>query len=108
MCTRSWLLGTLAAVAVVAAPAPIRGADLDNQTTLTFAATIEVPGATVQPGAYVFENTPAQGGRQTVKIYSSDRSQLIATVDAVPMKREGPADVVQYRPTILGPAPTAL
>lgn len=108
MRTHSWLLGTLASVAVIAAPAPTRGADLDNQTTLTFAVPIEVPGATLQPGAYVFEAAAEPGGRQPVKIYSSDHSKLIATVDAVAMKRDGPADVVQYRPTILGSAPIAL
>jgi hypothetical protein len=75
---------------------------------LTFATPIEVPGTTLQPGAYVFEAAAEPGSRQAVKIYSSDRSKLIATVDAIAMKREGPADVVQYRPTILGSAPTAL
>jgi hypothetical protein len=105
---RSWLLGTLAAAAVVAAPAPTRGADLDNQTTLTFATPIEVPGTTLQPGAYVFETVAAAGGRFTVRIHSSDRSKLITTAEAVSMKRDGPADVVQYRPTILESAPTAL
>ena len=108
MRTHSWLLGTLAAAAVMAAPAPTRGADLDNQTTLTFAAPIEVPGSTLPPGAYVFEIAATPGARQTVKIYSSDHSKLIATVEAVSIKRDGPADVVQYRPTILGSAPTAL
>jgi hypothetical protein len=108
MRTHTWLLGALAAVAVVAAPAPTRAADLDNQTTLTFTAPMEVPGMTLQPGAYVFETAPGQGDRQTVKIYSSDKSNLITTVEAVSMKREGPSDVVQYRPTILDSAPTAL
>jgi hypothetical protein len=108
MRTHSWLLGALAAVAVTAAPALTRAADLDNQTTLTFAAPIEVPGMTLQPGAYVFEIAAGQGGRQTVRIHSSDRSKLITTVEAVTMKRDGPSDVVQYRPTILGSAPTAL
>jgi hypothetical protein len=108
MRTHSWLLGTLAAVAVIAAPAPTRGADLDNQTTLTFASPIDVPGATLQPGAYVFETAAEPSGRFTVKIQSSDRAKLITTAEAVPMKRDGPADVVQYRPTILGSAPTAL
>jgi hypothetical protein len=104
----SWLLGALAAVAVTAAPAPTRAADLDTQTTLTFAAPIEVPGMTLEPGTYVFETAPGQGGRHTVRIHSGDRSKLITTVEAVSMKRDGPSDVVQYRPTILGSAPTAL
>jgi hypothetical protein len=106
MRTHSRLLGTLAAVAVMAAPAPTRAADLS--TTLTFATPIEVPGMTLQPGAYVFEAAAGQSGRQTIRIYSHDKSKLIATVDAVSMKREGPSDVVQYRPTILDSAPTAL
>ncbi|HZI81448.1 MAG TPA: hypothetical protein VFD69_18135 [Vicinamibacterales bacterium] len=108
MRTHSWLLGALAAVAVTAAPAPTLAADLDNQTTLTFAAPIEVPGMTLQPGAYVFETAEGQGGRYTVRIHSSDRSKLITTTEAVSMKRDGPSDVVQYRPTILDSAPTAL
>jgi hypothetical protein len=105
----SWFLGALAAAAVVAAPALIRAAESTDQTTLTFSTPIEVPGTTLQPGAYVFETAAGQGGRLNVKIYnSSDRSKLIATVAAVSMKRDGPSDVVQYRPTILGSAPTAL
>jgi len=108
MRTHSWLLGTLAAVAVVAAPARTQGADVDNQTILTFSQPIEVPGTTLQPGAYVFETAGGPNGRYTVQIYSSDRSKLIAMAEAVSMKRDGPSDVVQYRPTILGSAPTAL
>ena len=103
----AWLLGTLA-VATALAPATTRAADLDNQTTLTFAAPIEVPGTTLQPGTYVFETAPGQGSRHTVRIRSGDRAKLITTVEAVSMKRDGPSDVVQYRPTILGSAPTAL
>lgn len=106
MRTHSWLLGTLAAVAVLAAPAPTRAADLS--TTLTFSTPIEVPGMTLQPGAYVFETSAGEGGRQTVRIHSSDKSKLITTVEAVSMKRDGPSDVVHYRPTILDSAPTAL
>ena len=103
----AWLLGTLA-VATALAPATTRAADLDNQTTLTFAAPIEVPGTTLQPGTYVFETVPGQGSSHTVRIHSGDTTKLITTVDAVSMKRDGPSDVVQYRPTILGSAPTAL
>ena len=103
----AWLLGTLAA-ATALAPATTRAADLDNQTTLTFAAPIEVPGTTLQPGTYVFETVPGQGGSHTVRIHSGDRAKLITTVEAVSIKRDGPSDVVQYRPTILGSAPTAL
>lgn len=104
----AWLLGTLAVAAAIGAPATTRAADLNNQTTLTFSAPIEVPGTTLQPGTYVFETSAGQGGRQTVRIHSGDKTKLIATVDAVSMKRDGPSDVVQYRPTILGSAPTAL
>ena len=106
MRTYSWLLGALAAVAVAAAPAPTRAADLS--TTLTFATPMEVPGTTLQPGTYVFETTAGTAGKHTVRIHSGDRSKLITTVEAVSMKRDGPSDVVQYRPTILDSAPTAL
>ena len=108
MRTHSGLLGALAAVTVLAAAAPVRAADPADQTTLTFSTPMEVPGTTLQPGAYVFEVSAGTAGRETVKIYSSDHSKLITTAEAVPMKRDGPADVVQYRPTILGSAPTAL
>lgn len=108
MHTYTWLLGTLAVAAAIGAPATTRAADLDHQTTLTFATPIEVPGTTLQPGTYVFETAAGQGGRQTVRIHSGDRAKLITTVEVVSMKRDGPSDVVQYRPTILGSAPTAL
>jgi hypothetical protein len=108
MRTHTWLLGTLAVLATLGAAATTRAADLDNQTTLTFSTPIEVPGTTLQPGAYVFETAAGQDGRHTVRIHSGDRSKLITTVEAVSMKRDGPSDVVQYRPTILDSAPTAL
>jgi hypothetical protein len=105
---RSWLLRTLAAVAVLAAPAATRAADLDNSTTLTFTVPIEVPTTTLQPGAYVFETDKEEGGRRAVRIYSSDKSKLIVTTQAVSATRDGAADVAYYRPTILDSAPTAL
>jgi len=102
-------LVALAGATVIAAPAPTRADDSRNQTTVTLSAPIQIPGTTLQAGAYVFETAAGQGGRYAVRIYSSDRSKLIATAEAVPMKRNGAVtDLVELRPTILGSAPTAL
>jgi hypothetical protein len=99
----------LAAVAVMAAPAPTRADDSQQQTMVTLSAPVEIPGTTLQAGTYVFETTAGQGGRHAVRVYSSDRSKLITTAEAVPMKRDGAlTDLVELRPTILGSAPTAL
>jgi hypothetical protein len=99
----------LAAVAVMAVSVPTRADDSQQQTTVTLSAPVEIPGTTLQAGAYVFETTASQDGRHAVRIYSSDRSKLIVTAEAVPMKRNGElVDLVELRPTILGSAPTAL
>jgi len=100
----------LAAVAVMAAPVPTRANDSLNQTTVTLSAPVEIPGGTTLPaGSYVFETIAGQGGAHTVRLYSGDRSKLITTAEAVPMKRDGAlTDLVELRPTILGSAPTAL
>jgi hypothetical protein len=94
---------------LIAAPAQTRAQDAQNHTTLTLSGPVEIPGTTLPAGTYVFETTPGQGGRQSVRITSADGSKLIATAEAVPMRREGAlTNVVQFRPTILGSGPTAL
>ena len=99
----------LATAAVMAATVPTRADDSQNQTAVNLPAAVQIPGMTLQAGAYLFETSSGQGGRHSVRVYTIDRSKLITTVEAVPMKRNGElADLVELRPTILGSAPTAL
>jgi hypothetical protein len=102
-------LVALAAVAVLAAPAQTRAQNAQTQTTVTVGGPVQIPGTTLPAGTYVFETAAGSGGRQAVRIYSADHSKLIATAEAVGMKREGAlTDLVQLRPSILGSGPTAL
>jgi len=109
MQTQYGRLVALAAAAVMAAPALTRADDSQARTTITLSASVQIPGTTLEPGTYVFETTPVQGGRHTVRVYSNENSKLVATAEAVPMKRGGTlGDLATLRPTILGSAPTAL
>ena len=108
---RQWVMRliALAVTAFTAVSTPARGDESQNQTTVHLSAPMQIPGTTLQSGAYVFETSASQGGRHTVRVYSADRSKLITTAEAVPMKRNGAlTDLVPLRPTILGSAPTAL
>jgi hypothetical protein len=69
----------------------------DKATKVTFNTPVEVPGAILQPGTYVFTVDPNSDGR-VVQIWNEDRTKLYATALAVPDYRLTPADkpVVQF------------
>ena len=65
----------------VAIMAKSAGADAWNRkTTFIFTQPVEIPGATLLPGTYVFELENSYATRSIVRIYNEDGRNLVATV----------------------------
>jgi hypothetical protein len=107
--THSVAIGAIAMIGLVAAP--VKGQDMNpnKKTYLTFSAPVEVPGATLQPGKYLFQLADLQSNRHIVQIFNEDGSKLIVTTLTVPDRRVEPTGdpVVQFLETPSG-APTAI
>lgn len=66
------------------------GANADQwnkKTVLTTTETIEVPGATLQPGKYVVKLADSNSNRHIVQFFNEDETKLLSTVLAIPNER---------------------
>jgi hypothetical protein len=96
------------AVAAALLIAHVASADQwSEQTILTFTEPVMIPGATLQPGSYVFKLVDSSTDRNLVEIRNESSGQVIATTQAVPAARENiSGDVVlKFSPTEPGMAP---
>ncbi|MDQ3541355.1 MAG: hypothetical protein M3440_11770 [Chloroflexota bacterium] len=103
--TRPWRAAAGLAVALLVGYAPVAGADSWNdKTILKFSEPVMVPGATLQPGSYVFKLMDSASSRHPVQITTEDGFKVIAVTQAVPMKRLEPKGdvVVKFNPTDAG------
>ena len=58
-----------------------------KRTVVTFTQPVEIPGQVLPSGTYTIELFETFGNRHIVRVYNADRSQLIATVLAIPNQR---------------------
>ena len=80
-----------AAVLGIVAVAPKAAADeWDKKTIVTTTETIEVPGATLPPGTYVFKLSDSQSDRHIVVIQNERMDHVFATILAIPNYRVVP------------------
>lgn len=108
MTGRRMLAVWTAAAALWAVGAPHAAADQWNdRTILTFSEPIMVPGATLQPGTYEFQLADTRTDRHIVQVYTEGREKLVASMIAVPVKREKASEdiVVKFNPTDAGAPP---
>src|SRR3954452_8283178 len=81
------------AAALTAALAPAARADEWNKKTiLTFSGPIQIPGATLPAGSYVFKLADIAGNRHVVQVFDKDEKKIYTTMLAVPNQRLEPAD----------------
>ena len=98
-------LAALRTIVVLALIIPLNmfADEFDHATKMTFNEPVEVPGHVLEAGTYWFTLADSNSDRNIVEIWNSDRSQLIATILAIPDYRLQPADktVVTFeeRPT---------
>src|SRR4051795_9234676 len=73
--------------------APIARADEWNKKTiLTFSGPIQIPGATLPAGSYVFKLADIPGNRHVVQVFDKDEKKIYTTLLAVPTQRLDPSD----------------
>lgn len=95
-------IALLATALVVAATAPA-AAQWTDRTTLTFSAPVMIPGATIQPGSYVFELLDRDSSLHVIQIRSAD-GKIIGVANAVPAKRTETTEgtILLFSPTTSG------
>ena len=77
----------MTAIMVVAFAAAAGANQWNDKTILEFSEPVMVPGATLQPGTYVFKLMDLAANRHTVRILTEDGNEQITIANAVPMKR---------------------
>lgn len=106
-----YLRKTLCLIAIAAAALVSSSAasaqQWNDRTVLTFSEPMIVPGATLQPGTYVFQLVNSDSNRHVVKITKEDSGEVVTLTQAVPTKRaEAKGDIVlRVSPTDPGTPP---
>jgi hypothetical protein len=80
----SSLTATLGAALLAATVIPqLRASDIDNMTTMTFSAPIEISGHNLPAGTYVFKTR--SNNRDMVVIMNSEDNHLVALLQTIPI-----------------------
>ncbi|HMF96989.1 MAG TPA: hypothetical protein VKE96_21970 [Vicinamibacterales bacterium] len=81
------------AAAITAFVTPAAHADEWNKKTiLTFSGPVQVPGATLPAGSYVFKLADIPGNRHVVQVFNKDETKIYTTILAIPNERLEPTD----------------
>ena len=81
------------ATAFVALIAPgARADEWNKKTILTFSGPVQIPGATLPAGTYVFKLADIPGNRHVVQVFDKDEKKIYTTMLAVPNQRMEPSD----------------
>jgi hypothetical protein len=87
------LKGVCGAAALTLLLAPAAHADEWNKKTiLTFSGPVQVPGATLPAGSYVFKLADIPGNRHVVQVFDKDERKIYTTILAIPNDRLEPTD----------------
>src|SRR5258708_36840464 len=80
-----------AALTAVMAPGA-RADEWNKKTILTFSGPVQIPGATLPAGSYVFKLADLSGNRHVVQVFDKDEKKIVTTLLAIPNERLDPAD----------------
>src|SRR5258708_4637983 len=75
-----------AALTVLVAPGA-RADDWNKKTILTFSGPVQIPGATLPAGSYVFKLADIPGNRHVVQVFDKDEKHIYTTMLAIPNER---------------------
>src|SRR5882672_2194156 len=64
----------------------------NKKTILTFSGPVQIPGATLPAGSYVFKLADIPGNRHVVQVFDKDEKKIYTTLLAVPNQRMEPSD----------------
>lgn len=76
---------------VVLAPSA-RADEWNKKTILTFSGPVQIPGATLPAGSYVFKLADIPGNRHVVQVFDKDEKKIYTTMLAIPNERLEPSD----------------
>ena len=62
----------------------------NKKTVITINSAMQIPGAVLQPGTYVFKLADSSSNRHIVQVFDKDETNVIATVLAIPNYRMKP------------------
>ena len=80
-----------AALTVMIAPGA-RADEWNKKTILTFSGPVQIPGATLPAGSYVFKLADIPGNRHVVQVFDKDEKKIFTTMLAVPNQRMEASD----------------
>jgi len=91
-----WIRVTAATLLLGAAPALAAAQpEWQDRIVVSFDAPVQVPGAKLEAGSYLFQLADVRSTQQVVQIWDEDRQQLFVTAMAVPIaRRDATGDVV--------------
>jgi len=79
------------ALAIAIAPSA-RADEWNKKTILTFSGPVQIPGATLPAGSYVFKLADIPGNRHVVQVFDKDEKKIYTTMLAIPNERLEPTD----------------
>src|SRR5258708_29995646 len=74
-----------------------RADEWNKKTILTFSGPVQIPGATLPAGSYVFKLADIPSNRHVVQVFDKDEKKIYTTILAIPNDRLEPTD----KPVIL-------
>jgi hypothetical protein len=74
-----------------------RADEWNKKTILTFSGPVQIPGATLPAGSYVFKLADIPSNRHVVQVFDKDETKIYTTILAIPNDRLEPSD----KPVIL-------
>lgn len=66
--------------------------DVNEATTITFSAPVQIPGQVLPAGIYLFEQATPDTDQHVVRISSTDRKVVYATLQTASAERQEPGD----------------
>src|SRR2546427_10901456 len=81
-----------AAVVTVALAPSARADEWNKKTILTFSGPVQIPGATLPTGTYVFKLADIAGNRHVVQVFDKGEKKIFTTILAIPNERLDPSD----------------
>jgi LPXTG-motif cell wall-anchored protein len=76
-------------------PRAVKADEWDKKTYLTFSGSVQVPGAVLPAGKYVFKLLESPADRYVVQIFNERENHIFATVLAIPDYKLDPPDKTQ-------------
>lgn len=85
------LIGCAAGLTLALAPGA-RADEWNKKTILTFSGPVQIPGATLPAGSYVFKLADIPGNRHVVQVFDKDEKKIYTTMLAIPNDRMEASD----------------